>query len=144
MTGDGRPAEFLLVQDDVAEELFLRDVLETHSVVNRLHAVRDVPAACAYLDGAPPYRTPSIPDLILLDLNLPGRDGRAFLARVRADAMTAGIPVVLLTDSPAAEQILRGQGLPVQGYVRKPVDFEALAEIIRSQKALGFQVRRWN
>jgi CheY-like chemotaxis protein len=144
MTSDGRPAEFLLVQDDVADELFLREILETHSVVNPLHAVRDVRTACAYLDGSPPYSTPSVPDLILLDLNLPGRDGRAFLTKVRADPITAGTPVVLLTDSPVAELILRGQGLPVQGYARKPVDFEALAQIVRSQGALGFQVRRWN
>ncbi|MEV6842746.1 response regulator [Actinoplanes sp. NPDC051411] len=142
MTSEGRPAEILVVQDDVADELFLREVLDSYRVVNPLHAVRDVPTACAYLDGSPPYTVGSVPDLILLDLNLPGRDGRAFLAKVRTDPATAGIPVVLLTDSPVTEQILRGHNLPVQGYVRKPVDFDALTEIVRSQRTLGFQVRR--
>lgn len=137
-----RPAEFLLVQDDAAEELLLREVLEAHRVVNPLHAVRDVPTAGAYLDGSAPYRNPHRPDLILLDLNLPGRDGRAFLARVRSDPATAGIPVILLTDSPVAEHILRGQSLPVQGYARKPVDFDALTAIVRSQAGFGFEVRR--
>ncbi|MEV6844611.1 response regulator [Actinoplanes sp. NPDC051411] len=142
MTSGGRAAEFLLVQDDVADELFLREILESHRVLNTLHAVRDVATASAYLDGSAPYRAPGRPDLILLDLNLPGRDGRAFLAKVRADPVTAGTPVILLADSPVAEQILRGQGLPVQGYARKPVDFEALAEIVRSQASFGFEVRR--
>jgi CheY-like chemotaxis protein len=142
MASDGRLVELLLVQDDVADELFLREILESHRVVNPLHAVRDVATASAYLDGAAPYGAPGRPDLILLDLNLPGRDGRVFLAKLREDPVTAGIPVILLTDSPVAEQILRRQDLPVQGYARKPVDFEALAEIVRSQVAFGFEVRR--
>lgn len=142
MTSGGRLAEFLLVQDDVADELFLREILESYSVVNPLHAVRDVATAYAYLDGTAPYRAPSRPDLILLDLNLPGRDGRTLLAKVRADPVTADTPVILLADSPVTEQILRGQRLPVQGYARKPVDFETLAEIIRSLTAFGFEVRR--
>jgi len=132
---DGRPAEFLLVQDDLADELFLRETLESHRVVNAVHAVRSVPAAYAYLAR-------SAPDLILLDLNLPGHDGRAFLAQLRADPVTAALPVILLTDSPVAEHILRGQVLPVQGYARKPIDFGILDEIVRSQAGLGFQVRR--
>jgi CheY-like chemotaxis protein len=68
MTSGGRLVELLLVQDDVADELFLREILESHRVVNPLHAVRDVATACAYLNGSAPYRVPGRPDLILLDL----------------------------------------------------------------------------
>jgi CheY-like chemotaxis protein len=135
-------AELLLVQDDPAEELLMREEFGDHRLVNRVQVVHDVRGALAYLAGEPPFSRASVPDLVLLDVNLPGRDGRAVLYRLRSRPETMSVPVVLLTDSPAAERILRAEFLPVQGYASKPVDFACLASVIRSLEHLGFEVRR--
>ena len=132
--------DFLLVQDDPVDELLVREELEAHKVVNRIHAVRDVPSALAYLDGLPQFG--GGPDIVLLDLNLPGAGGQAVLRRLRSEPVTADVPVVILVDSPAAEQIVRSQGLPVQGYATKPVDFACLTGIVMSVDGFGFEVRR--
>ncbi|KUL22823.1 response regulator [Actinoplanes awajinensis] len=134
--------EILLVQDDPADALLLSDDLGIHKVVNKVQVAHDVTTALAYLMGTAPFIRPAVPDLVLLDLNLPGRNGRVLLERLRADPITVAIPVILLVDSPAAEQIVRAQFLPVQGYVVKPVDFDRLALIVRSLDGLGFQFVR--
>lgn len=137
-----KPAEFLLVQDDPADELLIRDELAVHKVVNRVHVAHSVPAALAYLDARPPFEQRSVPDVVMLDLALPGGDGRGVLRRLRSSAATAGVPVILLVDSPVGEQILRSERLPVQGYATKPVDFEDLVALVRDVRTLGFQFLR--
>ncbi|MFF0380335.1 response regulator [Actinoplanes missouriensis] len=88
--------------------------------------------------GSTPFARPGRPDLVLLDLNLPGGDGRMVLRHIRADPATAAVPVVLLVDSPAAEEILRAESLQVQGYAVKPIDFDRLVAIVGSLTELGF------
>lgn len=137
-----RNVELLVVQDDPAEAVLMHEEFDEHRLVNRIHVAHDVRRALAYLDGDPPYTQPGIPDLVLLDVNLPGHDGRTVLRRLRSRPETAAVPVVLLTDSPAAEWILRTEFLPVQGYAAKPVDFSCLVSVVKSLGSLGFEVRR--
>jgi CheY-like chemotaxis protein len=132
----------LLVQDDVADAVLMSDELEAHKVANRVELVRDTATALAYLEGTASYTRPGRPDLVLLDLNLPGRGGRVVLRRLRAGPETASVPVILLVDSPAAKQIVSAEFLPVQGYAYKPVVFERLVAIVQSLDDLGFQFRR--
>ncbi|SDT80400.1 response regulator [Actinoplanes derwentensis] len=134
--------EILIVQDDPAEALLMREEFGDHRLVNRVQVVHDAPRALAYLDGDLPFTEPAVPDLVLLDVNLPGRDGRVVLRHLRARPATRNVPVILLTDSPAAERILRAEFLPVQGYATKPVDFACLVAVVRSIETLGFQVWR--
>jgi CheY-like chemotaxis protein len=142
MSDHARLMEFLLVQDDPADELIAREDFATYKVVNSVLAVSDVRSALAYLDGTPPFTQARIPDVVLLDLNLPWPGGSAVLEHLRSGEATAAIPVILLVDSPAAEEIVRSRGLPVQGYARKPVDFACLVSVVRSLPEVGFEVRR--
>jgi CheY-like chemotaxis protein len=137
-----RPVDFLLVQDDPVDNLLMREEFAANKVVNRVHAATDARAALAYLDGVPPFGGRQVPDVVLLDLHLPGGGGEAVLGRLRTDTATAHVPVILLVDSPVAEQIARSRGLPVQGYARKPVDFAGLTAIVCSVPGLGFAVHR--
>lgn len=135
--------ELLLVQDDPADVLLMSDDFLTHKVANRVQIASNAAIALSYLQGTTPFTRPGRPDLVLLDLNLPGRDGRDVLRYLRANPATAAVPVVLLVDSPAAADILRSEFLPVQGYLLKPVDFNCLVTVVRSLQNLGFQfVRR--
>ncbi|MEV4703137.1 response regulator [Actinoplanes sp. NPDC049316] len=132
--------EFLLVQDDPAEELYLRETWETHKVLNRVHAVHDARRALAFLRREPPYEAAPAPDVVLLDLSLPGHDGRYLLRWLRDHPPTRELPVIVLVDSPAAERIVRREALPVQGYAAKPVDFTCLAGIVRALESTAFCV----
>lgn len=138
----GAAAEFLLVQDDAVDEIYTREALNAYKVVNRVHAVRDVRQACAFLDREPPYADAPAPDIVLLDLNLPGHDGRFLLRHLRTRADTAQVPVMLLVDSPVAERILRREDLPVQGYLPKPVDFGCLTTVVQALSPMAFVVLR--
>ena len=136
------PVEFLLVQDDAVDEIYTREALNAYKVVNRVHAVRDVRQARAFLDRKPPYADVPAPDIVLLDLNLPGHDGRILLRHLRTRADTERVPVLLLVDSPVAEGILRRENLPVQGYLPKPVDFACLTTVVQMMSPMAFVVLR--
>lgn len=143
MADDERLATFLIVHDDPADDVITRDSFEAYGVVNRVWSVRTADAAMAYLRAS--FRSSDrgpVPDMILLDLNLPGRDGRHLLRLLRADPVTMGLPVVLLVDSPVAEHILRAERLPVQGYATRPFDFHSLVAMVRRHDDLGFLVKR--
>lgn len=137
-----RPIEFLLVQDDPVDEMLLRDDFEAHKVVNMVHCVHDVPTAIAFLNGNAPFARPHLPDVVLLDLHLPGHGGHAVLQQLRSTPATADVPVILLVDSLAAELILRSRGLPVQGYATRPVDFACLVGVVKSLPDIEFEISR--
>ncbi|HEY7070974.1 MAG TPA: response regulator [Acidimicrobiales bacterium] len=126
-----RPIEVLLVEDDEGDVLMTREALDEGKVVNRLSVVGDGVEAIAYLRREQPYADATRPDLVLLDLNLPKRDGRQVLEEVKADPDLRRIPIVVLTTSEAEEDVLRSYDLHANAYVTKPVDFDRFVEVIR-------------
>lgn len=131
MTDDpARLINVLLVEDDPGDVLMTREAFDEY-LHNRLDVVNDGAAALAYLRGEDPYTGAPRPDLILLDLNLPRRDGREVLAEVKADPDLRHIPVIVLTTSQAEEDVLRSYQLHANAYVTKPVDFEGFIEAIK-------------
>jgi CheY-like chemotaxis protein len=121
---DIQPIEVLLVEDDPGDELMTREAFETNKIGNRLHVVRDGAEALDFLHRTGEHADAVRPDLILLDLNLPKRDGREVLEHIKTDPELATIPVVVLTTSSAEEDILRSYHLHANAYVTKPVDFD--------------------
>jgi CheY-like chemotaxis protein len=126
-----RPIEVLLVEDDEGDVLMTREALDEGKVFNRLNVVRDGVEAIAYLRREKPYADVTRPDLVLLDLNLPKRDGRQVLEEVKADPDLRRIPIVVLSTSEAEEDVLRSYDLHANAYVTKPVDFDRFVEVIR-------------
>jgi len=128
---EGAPIEVLLVEDDPGDVLMTKEAFEEHKVRNRLTVVSDGADALAYLRREGRYSGAVRPDLILLDLNLPRRDGREVLAEIKNDESLRQIPVVVLTTSQADEDILRSYRLHANAYVTKPVDFEQFIAVVR-------------
>ena len=127
----GTPIEVLLVEDDPGDVLMTQEAFEDHKVRNRLTVVSDGAEALAYLRREGKYADAVRPDLILLDLNLPKRDGREVLEEVKRDEDLGRIPVVVLTTSQADEDILRSYSLHANADVTKPVDFERFIAVVR-------------
>ena len=123
--------EVLLVEDDEGDVVMTREALEEGKVLNRLHVVGDGVEAIEFLRREGQYAEAPRPDLILLDLNLPRRDGRQVLAEVKGDADLRRIPIVVLTTSEAEEDILRSYDLHANAYVTKPVDFDRFVAVIQ-------------
>ena len=127
---DLRVINVLLVEDDPGDVLMTREAFDDY-LHNRLDVVTDGAAALAYLRKESTYEDMPRPDLILLDLNLPRKDGREVLAEVKADERLRRIPVVVLTTSKAEEDVLRSYDLHANAYVTKPVDFDRFIEVVR-------------
>ena len=125
-----RVINVLLVEDDPGDVLMTREAFEEY-LNNRLDVVSDGSEALAYLRREGQYADAPRPDLILLDLNLPSRDGREVLAEVKADENLQHIPVIVLTTSRADEDVLRSYQLHANAYVTKPVDFDGFIEAIK-------------
>ena len=121
----------LLVEDDDGDVLMTREAFEHHKIRNKLHVVQDGEEALQFLRREGEYADAPRPGLILLDLNLPRRDGREVLAELKADPELRVIPVVVLTTSEAEEDILRSYSLHANAYVSKPVDFDRFIDVIR-------------
>ena len=128
----GRPIEILLVEDNPGDVRLTIEALKEGKVRNRLSVARDGVEALAFLRRESPHADASRPDLILLDLNLPKKDGREVLAEVKEDARLRRIPVVVLTTSKAEEDILRTYDLHANCYITKPVDLEQFISVVRS------------
>jgi len=123
--------EVLLVEDDAGDVVMTREALDEGKVLNRLHVVGDGVEALEFLRREGEYADAPRPDLILLDLNLPRRDGRQVLAEVKGDPELRRIPIVVLTTSEAEEDILRSYDLHANAYVTKPVDFDRFVAVIQ-------------
>ncbi|HEX6360535.1 response regulator [Actinophytocola sp.] len=123
--------DVLLVEDDDGDVLMTREAFEHHKIRNNLHVVRDGVEALQFLHREGDYADAPRPGLILLDLNLPRRDGREVLAELKADPELRVIPVVVLTTSEAEEDILRSYSLHANAYISKPVDFDRFIDVIR-------------
>jgi CheY-like chemotaxis protein len=128
----GRPAEILLVEDNLGDIRLTEEVLRESKVSNRLSVARDGVEALAFLRREGTFADAPQPDLILLDLNLPKKDGREVLAEIKADQWLRQIPVVILTTSKAEEDVLKSYRLHANCYITKPVDFEQFFNVVRS------------
>jgi CheY-like chemotaxis protein len=126
-----KPIDVLLVEDDAGDTLMIKEAFEDNKVRNRLSTVADGVEALAFLRRQGEYSDAPRPDLILLDLNLPRKDGRQVLEEIKDDAELRTIPVVVLTTSEAEEDILRSYSLHANAYVTKPVDFDRFIEVVR-------------
>jgi two-component system, chemotaxis family, response regulator Rcp1 len=135
-----RPAEILLVEDSPTDAMMTEEALEQAHLLNKLHVVEDGVAAMAFLRRQGKYADAPRPDLILLDLNLPRKDGREVLAEIKADERLKRIPVVVLTTSSAEEDILKAYGLHANCFITKPVGFVNFAQMIRDTGKFWFQV----
>lgn len=124
-------AGVLLVEDDPGDVLMTREAFEHYRILNTLHVVGDGEQAMQFLRGDGDYMGVPRPGLILLDLNLPRRNGLEVLADLKSDAELLSIPVVVLTTSQAEEDILRSYALHANAYISKPVDFDHFTDVIR-------------
>ncbi len=135
-----RPAEILLVEDNPGDAELTREGLEAAKVNNNLSVVEDGMEAIAFLRREGKYADAPRPDIILLDLNLPKKDGREVLAAIKGDENWRVIPVVILTTSKAEEDILKSYKLNANSYITKPVDFAGFAEVVRAIDNFWFSV----
>jgi len=127
-----REIEILLVEDNPGDARLTLEALREAKVHNHLSHVTDGVEALAYLRRDGRYANAARPDLILLDLNLPRKDGREVLSAIKSDDTLKRIPVVVLTTSQAEEDILRAYSLNANCYITKPVDLEQFLKVVRT------------
>ena len=127
-----RPIDILLVEDNPGDARLTKEILKESKVRNDLIVVNNGQDALAFLRMEGKYHAQPRPDLILLDLNLPKKDGREVLAEIKADPDLKRIPVVILTSSKADEDIEKSYDLHANCYISKPVDLEQFVRVVRS------------
>ena len=132
--------EILLVEDSPADVLLTREAFEQNKILNSLHVAEDGVQAMDFLHKRGAYASAPRPDLILLDLNLPRKNGREVLAEIKADPELRKIPIVVLTTSSAEEDILKAYDLNANCYVVKPVGFDNFMEAIHSIRHFWFSI----
>lgn len=135
MQTEARPSQsvdILLVEDNPGDVRLIQEALQDGKLLNRVATVTDGQKALAYLRKEGSYAQATRPDLILLDLNIPRKDGREVLAEIKADPHLRSIPVVIVTSSQAEEDILRSYNTHANCYVTKPVDLEKFVAVVRA------------
>ena len=128
----GKPIEILLVEDNPADVRLTQEALREGKVANNLHVARDGVEALEFLRRQGKFAGSPRPDLVLLDLNLPRKDGREVLAQVKDDNELKTIPIVVLTTSSAEIDILRSYSLHANCYITKPVDLEQFVKVVKT------------
>ena len=132
--------EILLVEDNPGDVDLAREALENSKVHNTLHVVGDGEAAMAFLRRKGKHAGAPRPDLVLLDLNLPKKNGREVLAEIKADADLKSIPVVILTSSKAEEDILKTYSLHANCYITKPIDLNHFVKVVQAIEEFWFTI----
>lgn len=127
-----QPIEVLLVEDNPGDIRLTQEAFKENKMLNNLNVVKDGLEALAFLRREGQYSNAPPPDLILLDLNLPRKDGRQVLAEIKTDPDLKLIPVVILTTSDADEDILKSYELHANCYIKKPVDIEQFFNVVKS------------
>jgi len=143
MSRSGKPITILYADDDAEDRMLVRDAWAEIRLANQLHFVEDGEELMDYLRRRGQYTHLSsepLPGMILLDLNMPRKDGREALQEIKADPRLRSIPVVILTTSKADEDILRAYDLGVNSFILKPVTFDSLVEITRTLSKYWFEV----
>lgn len=135
-----KPIEILLVEDNPGDVLLTKEALTEAKVYNNLHVVGDGDAALDFLNKQGEYTDVPRPELVLLDLNLPGRDGREVLAEIKESSELKTIPVVVLTTSTNEEDILRSYEYHANCYITKPLDLDQFVKVVRSIEDFWFSI----
>lgn len=135
-----RPIEILLVEDNPADIRLTVEGLKEAKVANNLHAVMDGNEALDFLFRQGRHDAAPRPDLVLLDLNLPGIDGREVLRQVKQDPALRAIPVVVITSSEAEADIIKSYESHANCFISKPIDFEGFLHVVRSIENFWFTV----
>ena len=135
-----KPVDILLVEDNPGDVRLTIEALKEGKVRNTLNVARDGAEALDYLFKRGKFKDASRPDIILLDLNLPKKDGREVLAELKADATLRRIPVVVLTTSRAEEDILKSYDLHVNCYITKPVDMNQFIDVVKAIDSFWFSI----
>jgi chemotaxis family two-component system response regulator Rcp1 len=130
--GSGNPIDILLVEDNPGDVRLTQEAFKVGKIRNNLYVVRDGVEALDFLFRRKPYEDAPIPDLILLDLNLPKRDGREILEEIKSKDNLRRIPVVVLTTSKADEDVLRSYNLHANCFITKPIDLDEFFRVIRA------------
>jgi chemotaxis family two-component system response regulator Rcp1 len=136
----GKPIEILLAEDNPGDVRLTVEALKDAKVHNNLHVAEDGVEAMVFLRREGEYADAPRPDLILLDLNLPKKDGREVLAEIKEDPDLRRIPVVILTVSQAEEDILRSYDLHANCYITKPVNLDQFLKVVRSIEEFWFTI----
>ncbi|HEX2394841.1 MAG TPA: response regulator [Bacteroidales bacterium] len=132
--------EILIVEDNKGDARLIKEVFYENKIFNSLHFVNDGIEAMDFLHSKGVYKNVATPDLIILDLNLPRKDGREVLAEIKSDEKLKHIPVVVMTISQADEDVLRSYNLHANCYVTKPIDLNEFTRVIRSIEDFWFSV----
>ncbi len=141
MTGtELKPVEILLVEDNPGDIRLAQEGLREAKILNNLHVVKDGDEAVAFLHREGPYKNAPRPNIILLDLNLPKKNGREVLQEIKQNPALRQIPVVILTSSKAEEDIAKSYDLHANCYVCKPLDLDRFLQIIKAFEAFWLTV----
>ena len=136
----GNGVEILLVEDNPGDVRLTMEALKEAKLINRLNVVADGVEALEYLHGQGRFAQAPRPDLVLLDLNLPRKDGREVLEEMKNDPSLRTIPVVVLTTSRAEEDMLRAYNLHANCYIAKPVDFTQFMHVVKSIESFWLEI----
>ena len=137
-----KPIDILLVEDNPGDVRLTREALKEGKVLNTMQVVGDGIEALAFLRHEGPYAKSPHPDIILLDLNLPKKDGREVLAEIKNDPNLRRIPVVILTTSKAEEDIIKSYDLHANCFITKPVDLDQFIKVVKSVEEFWFTIVR--
>ena len=137
-----QPVDILLVEDNPGDVRLTKEAFADGSIDNRLHVVTDGDEAMDFLYQRGEYGDASLPDLVLLDLNLPKKSGEEVLEEIQADEDLRCLPVVILTSSEAQEDVLRSYELQANAYLTKPVDPESFLDTVRTFEDFWLRVVR--
>ncbi|MGH1392962.1 MAG: response regulator [Trichormus sp.] len=140
MTTNIMPIQVLLVEDNPGDVELTRIALEDSKISVNLNVVEDGVEAMAFLRKQAQYANVPHPDIVLLDFNLPKKDGREVLAEIKTDTNLKRIPVVVLTTSQAEEDIIKAYNLAANCYIAKPVDFDQFVRIVQSIENFWFAI----
>lgn len=139
---NSRAIEILLVEDNPGDARLTLEAFKEGKVINNLSVVSNGVDALAYLRREGPYANASVPDLVLLDLNLPKMDGREVLAAIKDDANLKSIPVVVLTTSASEDDVARAYGHHANCYITKPVDLDQFLRVVQSVESFWLSLVR--
>jgi CheY-like chemotaxis protein len=143
MSPHGKPITIVMADDDADDRLMAQEALEEARLANELHCVEDGEELLDYLYRRGKYTAlhrERLPGLILLDLNMPRKDGREALKEIKADPTLRRIPVVVLTTSEAEEDIVRTYDLGVNSFIVKPVAFDSLVRVMQARTRYWFEI----